>query len=480
MEKPALVLDLDGTLIRNDLTFEMFALCARWNPVLFMHALFKAMTDRAGAKRLLAARYQSHIEPSELPYQPEILALAELYKNQGHPIELVSGADETLVRSVAEHLHIGFYKGSVPGTNLTAERKAQFLKQRHGENFLYAGNSRSDFAVWRAGLGGYGINAPERSYHLKRDNGSPVQVSRLGPQRREMIALIRSLRLHQWTKNLLIFIVPAIQISHLTSLDMLQLVIGFFCFSALASATYVVNDLFDIQADRRHSRKAKRPLASGALSVPVAIWFTLLFLPSALFVAFQLNQSFGWVCCIYLIGTGIYSLRLKRVAVMDVFVLAGLFAMRVIAGAFIIDYPPSGWLLSFIGTFFLSLAIGKRFVEVLALAPDTGATGRGYQAQDAIPLLAAGTASGVVAVLALLIYGLSAPVTVFNSEIIVLIGSTLLMAWVLRFWLLAGRSQIHDDPVIYALKDKTSLSLLASITLVFAYDLTGPMWQSLY
>lgn len=477
--KPTLVLDLDGTLIRNDLTFELFALCARWNPILFVYAMFKAITDRASAKRLLAARYQSHIDPSGLPYQPEILALAELYRNQGHPVELVSGSDEAIVRSVAEHLHIPFYKGSVPGANLTASRKAQFLKQRHGENFIYAGNSRSDFPVWRAGLGGYGINAPERSYHLKRDNGTPVQVSRLGARRREIGALVRGLRLHQWAKNLLIFIVPAIQISHLNLIDGMHLLLAFVCFSSLASATYLLNDLFDIQEDRRHGRKAKRPLANGDLTVPFAIWFVILIIPAVVFLSFLLDTNFGWVCIAYLIGTGVYSLRLKRVAVADVFALAGLFSMRVIAGAFIIDYPPSGWLLTFIGAFFLSLAIGKRFIEVMALAPDASVAGRGYQAVDSVPLLAAGTASGVVAVLALLIYGLSAPVTVFNSEIVVLIGASLLLAWVLRFWLLAGRNEVTDDPVVYAVKDKTSLSLLAIISAVFAYDLTGPMWQSL-
>jgi len=476
--KPTLVLDLDGTLIRNDLTFELFALCARWNPVLFVYAVYKAITDRASAKRLLAARYKNHIDPSGLPYRPEILALAELYKNQGHPIELVSGSDEAIVKSIAQHLHIDFYKGSVPGTNLTSARKAQFLKQRHGENFLYAGNSRSDYAVWRAGLGGYGINAPERSYHLKRDNGSPVQVSRLGPRRREISALIRGLRLHQWAKNLLIFIVPAIQISHLTLNDALSLFLAFLCFSALASATYLLNDLFDIQDDRKHRRKAKRPLANGDLSVPFAIWSVLLTIPAGLFFAFFLNSNFGWVCIAYLIGTGLYTLCFKRIAVGDVFTLAGLFSMRVIAGAFIIEYPPSGWLLTFIGTFFLSLAIGKRFVEVLTLEPGASVPGRGYQAVDSIPLLAMGAASGVVAVMAMLIYGLSAPITVFKSEIVVLLGSTLLLAWVLRFWLLAGRGEISDDPVVYAVKDKTSLALLTCISAVFAYDLTGPMWQS--
>ncbi len=478
--KPTLVLDLDGTLIRNDLTFELFALCARANPILFVFALFKAMFDRAGAKRLLAARFQRHINPAELPYQPEILDLAARYKSEGHQVELVSGSDEALVSQVARHLDLKFHKGSTPGTNLTAAQKAAFLVQRHGENFVYAGNSKSDYPVWRAGQGGYAINAPSGAFRLKKPDGTPVSVTELVAPQSELPALWRSLRLHQWAKNLLLFIVPAIQIVNLEQMDFVRLSLAFLCFSMLASATYVLNDLFDIQDDRQHRTKRNRPLANGTLSIPIAAWFLLLIIPATIYIAFFITPSFGWVSVTYFIVTAIYSFRLKRIAVADVFTLAGLFSSRVIAGAYVVDFPPSGWLLTFIGSFFLSLAIGKRFVEVRALEPGKAVAGRGYIAGDTIPLLAAGASIGTIAVLAMLIYGLSAPITVFNSETVVLVGSALLLAWVLRFWLLAGRGEITDDPVEYAVKDKTSLTLLAAISLIFAYDLTGPLWQNLF
>ncbi|MEM7328516.1 MAG: UbiA family prenyltransferase [Pseudomonadota bacterium] len=480
MTKPTLILDLDGTLIRNDLTFELFVLCARSNPFLFVYAVLRALTDRAAAKRMLAARFHAQIDARHLPYQPETLDLIETAKANGQAIEIVSGSDEELVRAVAEHLGIQVFKGSVPGTNLTAARKAKFLTDRHGSDFIYAGNSRADFAVWRVGQGGYAVNAPAGSFRLKRADGSKVDVEKLAAQRGELIPLLQSMRLHQWAKNLLLFIVPAIQIVNLTQPDFVRLFWGFLCFSLLASATYVLNDLFDIQDDRQHRSKAKRALASGRLSIPTATWFVALAIPAALYLSFLVDQSFGWVALAYFAVTAIYSFRLKRIAVADVFTLAGLFSIRVIAGAYIVDFPPSGWLLTFIGSFFLSLAIGKRFVEIRALTDNQSVAGRGYLASDAVPLLAAGCAIGTIAVLAMLIYGLSAPITVFSSETVVLIGSALLLSWVLRFWLLAGRGEVTDDPVVYAFKDRTSFVILATISLVFAYDLTGPLWQNLF
>lgn len=480
MKKPPLILDLDGTLIRNDLTFELFFLCARWNPFLLIYALFKAITDRPSAKRILADRFKDQIDPADLPYQPEVLQLAQRYRNEGHDVELVSGSDETLVKAIAEHHGFAAYRGSEPGTNLTSHNKAAFLIERHADEFLYAGNSTADYVVWRAGQGGYGINAPSKSYQLKRDDGSDVHVEQLKERRSELPALIKSLRMHQWTKNALLFVVPAIQVVNLTQFDIIKLFWAFFCFSLLASATYVLNDLFDLQDDRKHRTKRYRPLASGHLSVPMAVWFVLFAIPTSLALAFLIEPTFGWASVAYFGVTAAYSFRLKRLVVADVFTLAGLFSLRVIAGAYVVGFPPSGWLLTFIGSFFLSLAIGKRFVEIRELGPNTVVAGRGYTSDDAIPMLTAGVAIGTIAVLAMLIYGLSAPITVFQSETVVLVGSAILLAWVLRFWLLAGRGEVSDDPVVYAFKDKTSLVTLSMVTLIFAYDLTGPLWRNLF
>lgn len=480
VQSPSLVLDLDGTLIRNDLTFELFVLCARWQPFLLLRIAYIAIIDRPRAKRLLTERFAHHIDPKTLPYDPDVLNLIHRFKQSGHSIELVSGSDEQLVEAIARHIDIPRFKGSTRGVNLTGWCKADYLTKRHGSNFLYVGNSISDRAIWHAGQGGFGVNAPSKSYGMQHADGSLVNVKELVPRRSWAGPLFTSLRPHQWTKNLLLLIVPAIQIIHLDVTDGLKLLAALICFSLLASATYLINDLFDLQDDRRHRTKCLRPLASGLLSVPIAVAFVFLTLPTCLVASFLIDSAFGSVLVSYLIVTTLYSYRLKCLAVIDVFTLASLFAIRVIAGAYIVGYPPSGWLLTFVGCFFLSLAIGKRFIELQALGGEPNTPGRGYVAGDEIPLLATGSGIGMIAVLAMLIYGLSAPVTVFNSETVVLIGSALLLAWTMRFWLLAGRREISEDPVIYAIRDRTSLILLAAISLVFAFDLTSPLWTGLF
>lgn len=479
MRKPTLVLDLDGTLIRNDLTFDLLVMCARWKPLIFLVVLFKSLVSRADAKHLLAVHFLDKIDPDAQPYEPGVLSLANRFKRDGHHVELVSGSDEQLVKVFAEHNDIAFHKGSTVGVNLTAARKAKFLSERHGNNYIYVGNSKSDFPVWRAGQGGYAVNAPAQAYRLKRPDHSAVKVKELVAPRSQLASLMQSLRAHQWAKNLLLLIVPAIQFVNLNLNDWILLFWAVLDFSVLASATYLINDLLDLQDDRQHRLKRHRPLASGHLRVPVAATFIAAMIPISLLGAFLINPMFGWVALSYLVLTLLYSLVLKRLAVFDVFTLAGLFSIRVIAGAYIVGFPPSGWLLTFVGCFFLSLAIAKRFIELISLDGKNAVSGRGYVAGDEGPLLAAGCAIGILAVLAMLIYGLSAPVTVFNSETVVLVGSGLLLAWVFRFWLLAARRKISEDPVLFAIRDRTSLSLLFVISSIFAFDLTSPIWLNL-
>lgn len=210
------------------------------------------------------------------------------------------------------------------------------------------------------------------------------------------------------------------------------------------------NDLFDIPDDRRHPIKRHHPLAIGLLSIPAAIGFVAVILPVSLCASFLVDWVFGWVLVTYFFVTALYTFRLKRLAIIDVFTLASVFSIRVIAAAYVVEYPPSRWLLTFAGCFFLSLVIGKRFIEIHAVGDKSDVPGRGYRAGDQISLLASGSAIGMMAVFAMLIYGLSAPITVFNSEMVVLAGCALLLAWMLRFWLLAGRRAISEDPVIYA------------------------------
>ncbi|MEO1661149.1 MAG: UbiA family prenyltransferase [Pseudomonadota bacterium] len=475
-----LVFDLDGTLVRSDLTLEMLALCLRWRPALFVFVIYKFCFDKAAAKHVLAGAFADEIDVTRLPYEPAVVDLMRAAAAEAREVSMVSGSDHAIVQRVAAHLKVSAFKGSEPGANLTGHRKAAYLREKYGEAFEYVGNSAADCAVWRAGRRGYAVRAPAKAFRLRRPNGAAIELQTVIPQSRQIHPLIRSLRPHQWAKNLLIFVVPALQIANLMALDALLLVLAFICFCALTSGSYLLNDVLDIPDDRRHAQKSARSIPSGQLGIPVALAASALLIALALFFSFRLNPVFGALALLYLGVTLVYSLRLKRVAVFDVFTLASLYSIRVIAGAYLVSFPPTGWLMTFTGAFFLSLAIGKRYVEVKRLVSNQAISGRGYLAADEAPLLITGAAIGTISVLALLMYGFSAPVTVFQSEMVLLCGAALLMAWVFRFWLLAGRGEISDDPVEYAVTDQTSLMLLGLISMIFAFDLTGPMWQSLF
>ena len=475
-----LVFDLDGTLIRNDLTHELLVLCARWKPHLLPIAIFKFLVNKSEAKRYLAEKLHLHYDARHLPYDPDVIELMKAHKGKGARVEIVSGSDHILVQKVADHLEVDFFKGSEPGNNLTSARKAAFLRERHGDSFVYVGNSTADYAVWRAARKGYGVNAPAGSYRLKHTDGKAVEVERLVDKRGWLKPLLKNMRLHQWAKNVLIFVVPGLVLPTLDAVDFIKLILAFFCFSLLASATYILNDLFDIPDDRAHHSKHARPLASGALSVPLAVTFMAVVIPATIVLSFLISTAFGITTLVYGVMTCAYSFRLKRLPVLDVFILAGLFMIRVLAGGNVIGAPPTGWLLTFIGTFFLSLAIGKRYVEVVRTRDKGSVSGRGYVASDEIPLLAMGTAAGFSSVISLLIYGLLSESQIFHSEITILMSSALLAAWVLRFWMIAGRGELNDDPVIFAVKDKVSLLSLGCIGLIMGLDITRPVWANLF
>ena len=324
------------------------------------------------------------------------------------------------------------------------------------------------------------MNAPSQSYRLKKADGSIACVEKLSEKHTPIKPLIKAMRPHQWAKNALLFVVPALFLPKLTIHDGANLILAFVCFSLLASATYILNDLFDMPDDREHHSKHKRPLASGLLGVPLAVAFMAIIIPACIVLSFFISTIFGITTAIYGITTISYSFRLKRIPVLDVFILAGLFMIRVIAGANVVGYPPTGWLLTFIGTFFLSLALGKRYVEVMRSRDKGKVSGRGYVIQDEIPLLTAGTSVGFASVIVLLIYGLLSSTVVFNFQLTVLLSAAILATWMLRFWIIAGRGELNDDPVVYAIKDRTSFTYLALIGLLMGFDITRPLWATLF
>ena len=477
--KHPLIVDLDGTLIRSDMTHELLVLCARWHPKLLPTAVARLLQDRAGAKRWLGSLVGDHIDPAHLPYDPDVIDLINSHKADGGEVWLVSGSDHNLVERIADHLGLFHHaKGSDPGHNLTSSAKATYLKEKLPAGFIYAGNSRQDFAVWREASGGFGFRAPSDAYTLRTAAGAPVEVKKVVDRTSMWTPLRKAMRLHQWAKNILVFVVPGLMLSTLSWTDIWQLLVAFVCFGFMASGTYILNDLFDIPDDRKHPTKRNRQLASGQLSVPDAIVACVVMVIGSLAAAFSLNSAFGWVLLIYAFATVAYSFRLKRLPIIDVLILAGLFSLRVWGGAEIMQAPPSAWLMMFIGLVFLSLAMAKRFVEVRKTAPGKIVAGRGYRREDEPMLLAFGAASANAAVLALAVYGLLAPSRLIDNPGVMMIVAAVVGAWFMRIWMVAVRGELNDDPVLYAVKDKISLACLALVGGLLAMESFRPVWST--
>lgn len=473
-----LVVDLDGTLIRSDTTHELLVLCARWAPLLLPLAVFKLLKDKSSAKRWLVEKFGHHLDPAHLPYEEEVLTLVHDHANAGGDVWLVSGGDHELVGRISDHLGVfSRYQGSLPGRNLTSARKAEFLNAELKDGYSYAGNSNHDFAVWERSTGGYAFRAPKKAFRLKSADGKQLLVHEKVPRSRSWRPLLKTMRLHQWAKNILVFVVPGLLISELASVDLLKVFLAFICFGLMASGTYILNDLFDIPDDRRHETKKLRQIADGRLSVPAAVAAMTSLIFVSLIGALLLNWNFAFVLALYGIVTILYSFRLKRLPIVDVFILAGLFSLRVWGGAEVVSSTVSAWFMMFIGLVFLSLALAKRYVEIRKSVKGGTISGRGYRNEDGPMVLAFGAGASNAAVLALAIYGLLAPNRLIDNAFVMMVVACVVGAWFMRIWLVAGRGELNDDPVLFAVKDKVSLACLVVVAGLLGTESLRPLWS---
>ena len=329
---------------------------------------------------------------------------------------------------------------------------------------LSAAGFTADLPLWQA-ADEAGVVAPKPGL-WRAARGVSAQVRMIAPPGRTVRPLVAALRPHQWAKNLLLLL-PLFLAHRWTDLGKLGLaLLGLAAFSAAASAIYIVNDLLDIESDRRHPTKRRRPFAAGELSVPAGLRLAACSAAVAAGLSLGgLSAAFTAWLAVYLATTTAYSVRLKQHVVLDVIVLAGLYTLRIAAGAAAVSVPVSPWLLAFALFFFLSLAMGKRYIELRRSpdAPDEVLPGRGYRADDAPLLAQIGATSGYLAVLVFCLYIESSAVgRLYRHHELLWVACPLLLYWITRFWLLARRRQVHDDPVAFALKDPASLAVIAA------------------
>jgi len=452
-----LCVDLDGTLTYTDMLWESLANLLKRNPLFAFMVPIWLLSGRANLKRQVAKR--ATIDATLLPYNEEFLNYLRTEKSRGRKILLVSASDQALVEKVAAH--IGLFDDVMASdgqTNLRSENKCAALEKRFGKNgFDYAGNSPPDIAVWAGARQAIVVNAPAALTARMKGTG---KVSAEFPARGQPLrALWKALRPHQWVKNIIIF-VPLITAHKIRDVEAVKAsLLAFAAFCLFASGVYVLNDLFDLESDRQHATKKNRPLASGRLYLPYAFIAGPLLLLVPTVLSLIALPRFALVLLAYGIITTAYSLRLKEIAMLDVFVLAGLYTMRLVAGHVATGIEYSSWLLGFSMFIFLSLAMMKRLQELHSLRERklTNIKGRGYVLSDLPMVNNFGMASGYLSVIVMALYVNSEQVVkLYHNPTLLLLICPLLLYWISRIWMITNRGQLHDDPVLFAIKDVQS------------------------
>ncbi|MGB0906409.1 MAG: UbiA family prenyltransferase [Maricaulaceae bacterium] len=476
-----LVIDVDGTLIRNDLTHELLLMGILMYPfkIFSFFALF--FKSKAKLKEELVKLVGKQIEPAHLPFNSEVVERAKRHKSNGGDVVLCSGSEHSLIDKLASHLGwVDNAYGSTSNRNLISHTKAAFLSKKYPEGFTYIGNSSHDYPVWTKASEGLSVNAPSGTQSVKTASGDSVKT--LVEKSSILKPCLKVLRLHQWAKNTLLFLVPALTIHVLGAVELAQLFLAFLAMGFMASGTYVFNDLIDIQNDRQHHSKKNRPFASGALGVGHGVCLMVTCLIVSALICLLLPPLFTLMLVIYLATTVLYTTFLKKKAIVDVLTLALLFTVRVIAGGAVIGIVASPWIISFVLAFFLSLSLTKRYIELekISLQGKLQAVGRGYTTHDKPLILAFGMMATAMAMLSFTLYGVLAETPVLNSYISVFSIGIILAYWLMRMWLLAYRCELFDDPILFAVKDKHSILLGALILcIVFAEQVNLP-WLNLF
>ncbi len=469
VERP-LCVDLDGTLVKSDTFVDSLMVLARRYPLAFLQTPLWALKGKANFKARVSALVTLDVE--HLPYNQQLLAWLQEEHGAGRKLYLATGADRTLAQRIATHLDIfDGVMASDGGVNLTGHNKLRHLQQRFpADGFDYIGNAMPDLPLLQGAQEAMVANPDLRLTAALMTRH--LAVSRSFWDRASIPAAVgKALRLHQWSKNLLVFL-PLLLAHALRPELLLKAAAAFLCFSFTASATYILNDLLDLEADRAHLTKRRRAFAAGDLSVASGLGMALLLGAISFTIAAWLPHKFLVYLLLYLATTLAYSLALKRVVLLDVVILSSLYTIRMLAGSEATQTLVSPWLAAFSIFLFFSLAMVKRFSELqnLHLRGVHPSNGRGYLLSDLEQLRSFGTASAYASIVIFSLYINGRDVTsLYHHPNRMWLITPLLILWVSRVWLLASRGLLDEDPVVFALEDRMSL-LMGLGVIIIAYS----------
>ncbi|WP_247986071.1 UbiA family prenyltransferase [Bradyrhizobium sp. 186] len=464
-DKP-LVVDLDGSLLLTDVLYESFL------NVLPLGFRSNFATVRGLANGKAAVEHHlaqaSELDYATLPYNTCVIDLIQTAKARGTQVYLATAANAKHAKAIADHLGIfdGWFASDAK-TSLSGSFKAEMLAAAFGENgFDYVGNGSSDLPVWEIADKAYAIGPSKavkrRLFALK---GNCVALDDGTAGRR---AWFRALRVHQYVKNLLIF-VPSLTSHRFTLANIITDVMAFLAFCACASAVYILNDLLDLKSDRAHSSKRARPFASGHLQLRTGLLMVPALLLFSLMLAITISLEFVGVLVGYFLLTSAYSVYLKRKMLLDVVVLAMLYTTRIIAGGVAAEIQISQWLFIFSMFIFTSLALIKRYVELATSldrrVPDR--SGRDYRMGDLDVVAALVAAAGLNAVTIFALYITSPDVQrLYRHPKALWLICPILLYWIGRALMMAHRRLMDDDPIVFALRDRISAIAIAAIVAV--------------
>jgi len=477
--KTPLIVDLDGTLISTDSLVESAILLVKANPLYCFLIVFWAIKGRARLKKEIASR--TNLDVRSMPYNKHFLKWLKGESESGRQIYLATAAHISIATQVSEHLQlfVGVYASS-EDCNLKGVDKLRVIREKCGEDFVYAGDSLADLPIWRAAQAAVLVGvSPDLALQVKNE----VQIEKeFTAERISIKTWLRALRVRQWVKNTLLF-VPLLTAFEFLDISKVFLIgSGFLAFSLVASGTYILNDIWDLDADRAHPRKCKRPFASGEIPIIHGIAIAGFLLIVAAGIAASLSHSFFLVLLTYFIMTSVYSIFLKEYVLVDILMLSFLYTLRIIAGATVIGVALSSWLLAFSMFLFLSLSLIKRCAELVAMAQEGESlvvSGRDYRVGDLAVLWPFGVGSSISAIV---VFGLfiSAPETQLRYASPDLLWAVALgiIYWQGRMWIITSRGLMHEDPIVYVTKDRISYLVLLSLIVltVIAYFYTVPIF----
>lgn len=462
-----LCVDLDGTLIKTDVLLESVIVWLKQNPWAAVLVPWWLLRGRAFLKRELALRVE--VAAEKLPYQEDVLEFLRSERASGRQLLLVTGSDQVIGERVAAYLNqFDAVYGSDGTVNLKGEAKAGFLTGRLGKgNFDYIGNSASDLPVWRAARAAYVVGSERLAKKAART--TPVVRFFHSPSP-SFLSWLRSIRVLHWIKNLLVFL-PVLLAHQTDRTAWLWSFAGFLLFGGCASGLYILNDLLDLHSDRLHPSKNRRPFAAGEFPLWVGVVESTLLIISTLVISFFVDLRFAGTLCIYAVLTVAYSWKIKKIPLLDVFTLSSFYAIRIWAGGFISSTSVSEWLTAFSLFFFLSLAMAKRHSELQRASRlvEEGNSGRGYLLSDRELIAMFGVASSFASVVILCLYARSQEVSaLYRNPAQLMWLCPVVLYWLSRIWLLAGRGELDHDPVLFAARDRISWVLGAAAIAVLA------------